>query len=245
LQLANFIEKLNSTVIVAPNAIDLYIQPQFEPKPTNNYGVTRFGYLGGSTHFHDIALLGQSMGRLYKDKDLNFQIYLCGYFINPIFSATMQAFPKMEFVLANGYKGMSEQPDYSEGYRFPPDSKYQRVAHQPDLTNYANAYNLFDVALAPLENTLFNNCKSELKMIEGGFMRKAMIVSGFKPFLPLAKHNKNCLVVTDNRFGWYEAMKRLIKNPALAHDLAHELHEEVKVKYDMNEINKIRKPIFK
>ncbi len=243
-QLEHYLKIINPNVFIVNNGIDLKIQKQFIPEPTDNYGITRFGYLGGSTHFHDVSIMGQSISRLYKDKTLDFQLYLCGYFINPVFSATMQAFPKMEFVFANGYKGMSEQPSYSPDYQFPADSKYQRVLYNPDLGAYAGAYNLFEVALAPLENTLFNNCKSELKMIEGGFMRKTMIVSNMKPYLPLAKHNKNCLVVSDNRFGWYEAMKRLIKNPALAHDLAHELHEEVVANYDLNEINKTRLEIF-
>lgn len=243
-QLEHYLKIINPNVYIANNGIDFETQAQFVPKPTNNYGTMRFGYLGGSTHFHDLAIMRESVAKLYKDKTLDFQMYLCGYNVKPDSPAVAQAFPKMEFILANGYKGLEEQPSYSNDYQFPPSSKYKRIVYNPNLDQYANAYNYFDVALAPLENTLFNTCKSELKMIEGGFMRKAMIVSNMKPYLPLAKHNKNCLVVSDNRFGWYEAMKRLIKNPALAHDLAHELHEEVIVKYDMNEINKTRKDIF-
>ena len=46
-----------------------------------------------------------------------------------------------------------------------------------DINKYANNYNLFDVSLAPLVKSEFNGNKSQLKVIEAGFHKKALIAS--------------------------------------------------------------------
>ena len=58
---------------------------------------------------------------------------------------------------------------------------YRRVWTQ-DITKYANNYNLFDVSLAPIEENVFNKVKSQLKVIEAGFHKKAIIAQNFGPY---------------------------------------------------------------
>jgi glycosyltransferase involved in cell wall biosynthesis len=231
----------NKKVYVLPNALDTSLS-QYNPKQQNKSDVCRFGYLGSITHEHDIALMQYSFNKLWSDNSLNFKIYLCGY---SVYNGERkgQPYPNMEKVMTANYKRIGNQYNLEESYVFPDTYPYQRVKYNYDLNSYANAYNLFDVSFAPLENNLFNRCKSELKMIEAGVMKKAIVVSNIYPFSILI-NDKNCLSVSDNTLGWYNAFKKLIKNPNLVIDISEQLHLDVSERYNLHKINDIRKEIL-
>jgi len=73
---ANEISKFNKNVYVLPNAINPK-EGQFNVK-TEPSDKLRFGWLGGSSHLHDLKLLDGTINKLssYKDK---FSMYLCGF----------------------------------------------------------------------------------------------------------------------------------------------------------------------
>ena len=75
-----------------------------------------------------------------------------------------------------------ENGDYIE------DSFYKRVWTAP-INEYAKNYAKFDVSLAPLKDTLFNRLKSQLKVIESGFYKKALIASNIGPYTLDLKHS--------------------------------------------------------
>ena len=60
------------------------------------------------------------------------------------------------------------------------DSTYRRVWTKP-ITTYASNYNYFDVSIAPLKEHMFNKVKSQLKVIEAGFHKKALIAQDYGP----------------------------------------------------------------
>ena len=61
------------------------------------------------------------------------------------------------------------------------DSAYKRVWTKP-ITTYASNYNNFDISLAPLKEHMFNKVKSQLKVIEAGFHKKALIAQDYGPY---------------------------------------------------------------
>ena len=71
---ADEIKKLNKNVIVFPNAINPN-EPQFK-EPTPESDRLRVGWLGGSSHLHDLQLL--DFGRLGQHND-KLQFVLCGF----------------------------------------------------------------------------------------------------------------------------------------------------------------------
>jgi glycosyltransferase involved in cell wall biosynthesis len=91
--------------------------------------------------------------------------------------------------------------------------------------------------LVPLEANRFNRYKSELKMIEAGFFKKAVIVSNVDPYRRLIT-SKNCLKV-ESQSDWFKHCKRLIENRSLATDLGEALYESVQ-KYSIDIVNKKR-----
>jgi glycosyltransferase involved in cell wall biosynthesis len=73
---ADEIRKINKNVFVIPNAINPN-EPQFK-EPTLESDRLRIGWLGGSSHLHDIQLLNDSFGKLINYKD-DLQYVLCGF----------------------------------------------------------------------------------------------------------------------------------------------------------------------
>ena len=73
---ANEIRKINKNVFVLPNAINPE-EPQFTEK-TKPSDRLRFGWLGGSSHLHDLKLLDGTTNRLTEFKN-DYQMYLCGF----------------------------------------------------------------------------------------------------------------------------------------------------------------------
>ena len=70
-------KRLNlKNVIVFPNAINPE-EPQFQPKPTESEMI-RFGWLGGSSHFHDIELMSSGISSTINNYK-NTQFVLCGF----------------------------------------------------------------------------------------------------------------------------------------------------------------------
>ena len=132
---------------------------------------------------------------------------------------------------------------------------YRRVWTKP-ITSYATNYNLFDISLAPLKESTFNRVKSQLKVIEAGFHKKAIIASATDPYtldlisaVDEGKFNDkgNALLVGSkkNHKDWAKHMKRLIENPNLVEDLGNRLYETVKDKYSLKNVCQNRVEFFK
>jgi glycosyltransferase involved in cell wall biosynthesis len=143
--------------------------------------------------------------------------------------------------------GYNQKPFNNEKY-------YHRVWTEP-VTSYAKNYSKFDVSLAPIKNHIFNRMKSQLKVIEAGFYKKAIIASNIGPYTIDLKHalkygefvDGNALLVNEgrNHSDWAKYMKKLVKNPSWAEDLGERLYESVKDKYDLNVVTKTRAEIYK
>jgi len=225
---ADLIKRINPYVTVLPNAIDP-AQPQFEINPAPS-SLTRFGWVGGVCHKEDIKLMENSFKILNSDETLKYkyQLYLMGFSKDDT-SGMYQEFENI----------FTRQLECN-------DNTYYRI-NAANVFSYAQGYNLFDVALAPLTHNLFNNCKSELKMIEAGFMKKAMIVSDVMPYKAIAKPGINCLVIRETNYksAWYLSMKKLVNNPNLVQDLEEQLHEDIILTYHIDIVNKTRAELYR
>jgi glycosyltransferase involved in cell wall biosynthesis len=264
--------KLNN-VLIFPNAVNDE-EPQFQPDPTKSDKV-RFGWLGGSSHLHDLELLSNGVSSVlnsYKDKT---QFVLCGFdlrgTVTEIDNITKQqrqrpilpqetVWSKYEKFLTDDYKYMDEDyKNYLLTFTNVPyddmDKSYRRRWTQ-NIDEYAKNYNTFDVSLAPLVESEFNGNKSQLKVIEAGFHKKAIIASETNPYtldlisaVDEGKFNDkgNALFVgtKKNHKDWAKHMKRLIENPNMIEDLGNRLYETVKDKYSLRKVCQDRIEFFK
>lgn len=269
---ASEIKKYNKNVFIFPNAINPN-EPQFN-EPTLESDRLRVGWLGGSSHLHDILLLDSSFAKLSQIKN-KLQFVLCGFdtrgTVTEINAETGQqtkrninpgetVWAKYENVFTQKYSFVSEEyKKYlhnftQEEYPNELSEGYVRVWTQP-VSSYAKNYSKFDVSLAPIKDTLFNRVKSQLKVIEAGFYKKAIIASNIGPYSIDLKHSMkngefldgNALLVDErrNHSDWAKYIKALSKNPNLVKDLGERLYETVKDKYDLNTVTKDRAEFYK
>jgi glycosyltransferase involved in cell wall biosynthesis len=273
---ATEINKYNKNTFVLPNAIDP-TEKQFISNPEPSKRI-RIGWLGGSSHLKDLEILKGVVGQLKSDGSLDkAQFVLCGFDLRgSITDLNKQTGEKIqraikpeesiwyeyEKIFTNNYTTIS--PAYKEHllsftkeeYPDIENEPYRRVWTKP-INTYASNYNLFDISLAPLAEHLFNKVKSQLKVIEAGFHKKAIIAQDFGPYQidlintyqkgGIINPNGNALTIetVKNHKLWYEHIKRLIDNPELVKQLQINLFNTVKDTYSIETITNKRRDLYK
>jgi len=270
---ANEIRKVNKNVIVLPNAIDPK-EGQFNQKSEKSDKI-RIGWLGGSSHLHDLKLLDGFVSKVGRELNEKIQYVLCGFDtrgnvteINRQTGEKTQrpikpeetVWMRYEEIFTDNYKIVDEnykkflmgfkERTYSSDIQLP----YQRVWTKP-VTSYAMNYSKFDISLAPIKNHIFNRMKSQLKVIEAGFYKKAIIASEVGPYTIDLKHclkdgvfvDGNAMLVQENRNhgDWSKFIKKLVTNPNLITDMGERLYETVKNTYDLRVVTKTRCEFYK
>jgi glycosyltransferase involved in cell wall biosynthesis len=262
---ADEIKKINKNVVVFPNAINPK-EPQFN-QPTLKSDKVRVGWLGGSSHLHDLMLLEGFVDKNIDIKD-QLQYVLCGFDTRgsvtevnqqtgeqkqrpilpheTVWAKYEQIFTSNYKIIDNNYRNyLNEFKEYD--YKSDTELPYLRVWTKP-VTSYAMNYSKFDISLAPIKNHIFNRVKSQLKVIEAGFYKKAIIASNIGPYSLDLKHclkngnfvDGNAMLVDENKnhSDWSKFIKKLVQNPNLIEDMGHRLYETVKDEYDLNNVSK-------
>lgn len=273
---ANEIKKFNQNVFILPNGIDPR-EKQYTPNPEQSDRL-RIGWLGGSSHLQDLEILKGVVGRLKNENLLDkVQFVLCGFdlrgFITTIDEKTGQrtqrkiepmesVWYRYEQIFTDNYTTVS--PEYKEHLLSFTKDEYHNVANEPyrrvwtkPISTYATNYNLFDVSLAPLSEHIFNKVKSQLKVIEAGFHKKAIVAQDYGPYQidlkdaferggTINEKGNSLLVQTDkNHKQWYQHIKRLINEPELVKQLSNNLFDTVKDTYSIQAITKKRRDWYK
>ena len=269
---ADEIRKYNKNVEVFANAINPK-DPQFNEETLPSDKI-RVGWLGGSSHLHDLKLMSGFVSKLSTLQD-KLQYYVCGFdtrgTVTEINKETGQqtqraikpeetVWARYEEIFTDNYKIVT--PKYKEflskfeekeffGWE---NENYVRVWTRP-VTTYAKNYSKFDISLAPIQNHIFNRMKSQLKVIEAGFYKKALIASNVGPYTIDLKHalhqgqftDGNALLVNEsnNHSDWAKNIKKLVENPSMIVDLGERLYETVKDRYDLNNVTKERAEFYK
>jgi glycosyltransferase involved in cell wall biosynthesis len=270
---ADEIKKLNKNVIVFPNAINPN-ESQFNTPKTESDRI-RVGWLGGSSHLYDLQLLEGFVSKNNHELGEKIQYVICGFDtrgtvteINPQTGEQRRrdilphetVWARYEEIFTDKYKIVDEiyknfllkynDEEYISNTELP----YIRVWTKP-VTSYATNYSKFDISLAPIKNHIFNRMKSQLKVIEAGFYKKALIASNVGPYTIDLKHclkngefvDGNAMLVDENRnhSDWSKFIKKLVNNPNLITDMGERLYESVKDKYDLNVVTTQRYEFYK
>lgn len=248
-------------VYVFPNAVNPE-EKQFIPNEIKSERI-RFGWLGGSSHLEDISLLTNGISSIhssYKDKT---QFVLCGFdtrgTVTEMDKETKQmvrrpitpletVWFKYESIFTDKYRAVDH--NYKTHLFNFVDKEYDDINKSyirrwtKDVNTYAYNYNYFDISLSPLVDSIFNRNKSQLKAIEAGFHKKAIIASEVVPYtidlVNSIENGKfvskgNALLVSPNKNHkqWTQHMKKLIENPSMIEDLGNKLYETVNPKYSL------------
>jgi len=272
---ADEISKLNKNVFVLPNAINPE-EKQYQSNPEKSERI-RIGWLGGSSHMKDLEILRGLMTKLKTDGLLDkVQFVLCGFDLRGTMTMIDQktgeqkqrpikpkesVWYQYERIFTDDYNLVSE--DYKKFLLSFENKEYENVHNEPyrrvwtkPITSYASNYNLFDISLAPLKESTFNKVKSQLKVIEAGFHKKAIIAQDFGPYQidiknayekggDINEEGNGFLVPTiKNHKLWYSHLKKLILNPDLITKLGENLYNTVNGTYDMKSVCEKRRDLY-
>jgi hypothetical protein len=274
---AEEIRKFNDNVFVLPNAINTE-EKQYKSNCEESDRV-RIGWLGGSSHLKDLEILTGVVGSI-KSAGLidKVQFVLCGYDLRGTMTVIDKktgeqkqrpikpeesVWYKYEKIFTDNYKIVS--PEYKEHLLKFENKDYENVNNEPyrriwtkPITSYATNYNLFDVSIAPLKESEFNRVKSQLKVIEAGFHKKALIGQDFGPYQidinnayekggTFNTENNNGILIPKNKNHkfWFKHIKYLIENPNEIKKLGQNLYDTVNGKYDMKSVCEKRSLLYK
>ena len=273
---ADKIKKYNKNVFVYPNAIDPE-EDQYQPIK-NDSGRIRFGFVMGSSHERDMEQFKGVINMLPKDVLNKIQIVLCGYDlrgnINVVdkngnvieqrkIKPTESVWYTYERNVTDEYRIVS--PEYKDFLlKFLPNAQWPNVENEPyrrewtkDVKEFAKHYRNIDVLLCPLDTNQFNEVKSELKFVEAGFTRTALVCSDFGPYHLVGEsifqkggvlnENGNCILIDPSKKhkDWAKYIKKLVENPDLITLLQNNLSEFVKDRYDLNKLTQKRAEWYK
>ncbi len=222
-------------------------------------------YWCGNSHYHDLKYLDILFNQLNGNNSV--QTTLCGFDIRGNQTFIDQFGRKVQIpikphetiwaeydkIFTNNYKNITDKNyvnhllKYKEE-RYPGEENSEYVRRwTKNIPTYASNYNFIDIVLAPLDRHLFNEVKSQLKVIEAGFHKKALVAENFGPYKIDIIVGKNGLLVDSikNKSNWYNQIKRLIDNPSMREDMGEELYETVKEKYNLIRVTHDRAHFFK
>jgi glycosyltransferase involved in cell wall biosynthesis len=231
----------------------------------------------GNSHRYDLEILNGLVSKLQTAGLLDkIQFVLCGFdtrgshtTIDPVTKqqTVRPITPKesvwytYERIFTDDYRIVS--PEYKEYLMKFTQEEYPNVHNEPyrrvwtkHISTYATNYNLFDISLAPIEEHIFNKCKSQLKVIEAGFHNKAIIAQNYGPYqIDLTNaieyggifNNQATGILVDtskNHSDWFNAIKKLIKNPEMITTLQNNLSAKIKDIYSIDNVTKQRKELY-
>lgn len=119
------------------------------------------------------------------------------------------------------FMGMSTEeinPHLKEFHKFVSISDYPKKMSDLDL----------DIAIAPLEDNIFNACKSNLRLLEYGAMGWPVVCSDVFPYRADAPPVLRC---ENSTAAWLEALRSLIADAALRQRMGDDLHAWVNSRY--------------
>ena len=269
--LAEKVKPFNSNIVITPNSANLKEQQWISNKKATQK--IRFLWGGGITHLVDLRLLKPSFEKLEKSFLEKTQMYICGYDLRMNTPQGMKkddprrsTWTHMENIFTNNGKWIKNS-DYNNWLAKSEDNGrdnygvkeefvndfYQRRWTKPILL-YGTMYNEADVVLTPLKNNnIFNQVKSQLKVVEAGSHHCPIVCSNYGPYTiddiegKIDGKQKGFLVdeTKDSTYKWYEIMKYYVDNPDKIKEHGENMFEYVRDNYEISITNKKRAELFK
>lgn len=277
---AKEIMKYNKNVFVSPNGIDPEIEQFKSNKIPSKNGKIRFGFIMGSSHEPDMEIMRGNFQKIINSDVIDkIELHLCGYDLrgttttyNTDGTVTQRpirpdetVWHRFELMVTDNYNPKVVSPEYKKFLEMNiPDAEYPGVEKEGyvrqwtrDVDHYCTHYNTVDVLLVPLRESIFNSCKSQLKLLEAGFMDTAVVCSNFGPYtidtVPLNEKGGvinpegNVILIDEskNHKDWAKYVIKLAKEPELIETLKENLAKTIKPKYNMETLSNERTEFYK
>jgi glycosyltransferase involved in cell wall biosynthesis len=152
----------------------------------------RILFMGTATHDADLALVEPALARLH------------------------QAFPgRVRFEMI----GVSTRRDLPEWVHRVPLAVSGNLSY-PGFVNWTAQQPAWDIGIAPLADTPFNRGKSSIKAMDYAALGLAVVASDIAAYADTLADGVNGLLVANTGSAWFDALSRLVRDPALRLGLA-------------------------
>lgn len=158
----------------------------------------------------DIVKLGYFSGSITHNDDF--------ILIQPAIEKLMKKYTNVELHIV----GLLDIPKEFESFK-------DRVIAHPfvDWKELPKLISSIDINLAPLENSIFNEAKSENKWVEAALVRVPTVASNLGAFKHMIK-DKETGVLCDTTDDWFDALEKLILNQELRDSIGTKAYEYCK-----------------
>jgi glycosyltransferase involved in cell wall biosynthesis len=198
--LAKKFGKFSKNVTVLPN----FLAPDRWDVPImfNTEDTVRIGWCGSMTHYDDFKECSWAIKRILKE------------------------FPKAQLCLSGDPRLM----DYFEGYNNVSIDTWPSMTS--GLTNYTSKFSSsrWDIGIAPIRDTSFNRCKSNIKPLEYGALKIPSIASDVEPY----KYFDGNVLMAANKYDWYNHLKNLIEDKNYRRTLGENMYKYVWDNFDLS-----------
>jgi len=187
---------LNQNIFVIPNALD---ERLFPPKdsalPTRRDGVLKIGYMGTRTHASDLLMILAPLRDFLRRNEGRVSLELVGIYADARMEQCFSGYPVR-------FLDVGEAVDY---VKFIPWA----------------AQNLrWDYALAPLEDSLFNRSKSDIKFLDYAMLGIPGIFSRVSSYRDTVIHRETGWLCDNSSDSWSTALETLLTDTSLRNAMA-------------------------
>lgn len=194
-ELAEAYAPLAPRSVIVPNAIDPRLWRDWrKPRPAPFAGPkVRMLYMGTHTHGADFALVRPALDRLFAERGDAFDVTLIGV------APDVEPAPWL--------------------HRLSPPAE---AVSYPRFVRWLREQGPFDLGLAPLVDSAFNRCKSDIKALDYAALGLLPLVSDSPAYRADAALARHLVLVGDD--GWYDALCAIVDDRADAAARATALH---------------------
>lgn len=188
--------KFNKNSYIIPNAIDMNMMPQ--PILENTDGTIRIGWGGSITHDADIQEVVEAIEYIVNKYDNTVMVFIGADY--------RKYFPNLPPNRMEWHPGTS---DHEDGV-----GDYYKVINECRL----------DIGLAPVTNSHFNRCKSDLKAVEWAFFGLGIVASDVEPYAMFMKDKPEYGekgLIAKNKKQWISHLENLITDKDLRYKLGY------------------------
>ena len=199
--------KWNKNIHIIPNYIDT---DRWEGvvKAKSETGRIRVGWFGGASHYDDLMVIKDVIPAIL-DKYENVEFYWCG------------AYPDF-------WQKDHEAKRWGEG-RFV-ILPWLKIVHEWEK-HFASFG--FDIALAPLIDSQFNRCKSNIKWMESAMLKIPVVASPVDPYMCI--NHKQDGFLAGKYIEWIKHISNLIESKDLREETGNRAYERVLAEYNLKD----------
>lgn len=199
--LAARVAPLARRVVVMPNALDERLLGQTGPAPRHTpFGLRPLviGYMGTATHDDDLRMVLPALAEVCRRHAGEVVVECVGV------------------VRQRGTRRSIEAAGIPLRFAAP----HPAEAEYPLFVTWFTRHVQWDIAIAPLRDTPFRRCKSDVKLLDYGAIRAAGVYSRVAAYAGTVRHGETGWLVDETETAWVDALERLIADAKLRQHLA-------------------------